>query len=59
MTKPVIVFDKREDEQVRVLVGRKVLYHGNYDELGWSGMEAVEEAVRAVATALGADVREM
>lgn len=59
MPKEVIVFDRREDEKLRVLIGRKVLYQTNHDELGWSGMEAVEEAVRAVATVLGADVRVM
>ena len=59
MTKPVIVFDRRKDEQLKVLIGRKVLYQTDQDELGWSGMEAVEQVVRAVAAAFGADVREM
>lgn len=59
MPKAVIVFDRREDEQLKVLIGRKVLYRTDHDEIGWSGMEAVEQAVRAVAAALGVDVRVM
>ncbi len=54
----IITFDRQDEERLRVLMGRKVLYEADYDELGWSGMESVEIAIRSVAEALGATVQE-
>lgn len=51
-----VTVSRANDEQVEILVDGKVVASANYDEHGWSGMDAVVAAACAVARALGGEV---
>ena len=54
MTKNKIEIDEESgDREMDIRVNGKSVFYTNYDELGWSGMEAVKQAVTEVVKALG------
>ena len=56
MKKQVVRIKSEMDRSVTVFVGKKEIASTNYDEAGWSGMEAFENLAERLAKALGAEV---
>lgn len=52
----VVTIERPDDEHIEVHVNGQVVATANYDEHGWSGMDAVVKTALAVARALGGTV---
>lgn len=50
--KHVIKFIREDDEQLVIELDGQYVGGANHDEHGWSGMDAVEDAVTAIAKQL-------
>lgn len=47
-----------DDDHLSVEVNGEEIAAVNFDDHGWSGMDAVEKTARAIAVAAGADISE-
>jgi len=54
LPKQVVIIKGERDICVRV--GLTEVMWGNYDEHGWTGMQAIEDTAAAVGRAIGAEV---
>lgn len=50
--------ERKDDETVKLFVGENPVGALNHDTHGWQGMQDAEKMFRAIAKAVGAEVRE-
>ena len=44
-----LIFDRTDDEVLKILIDEEEIFTTNHDEVGWSGIEAIETYSKALA----------
>lgn len=57
MSKKVQIVQNHSESSLVVTVGKKVVVHSDYDEVGWSGLELLENTVKNLCEALDVKVK--
>ena len=47
-----LILDRADDEVLKILINEEEIFTTNHDEIGWSGIEAIETYSKALALKL-------